>query len=126
MVCECSGTRGGVAVASCANTGDALASAANRRTLIFMQKFRNDMQGDYRMQMLALEDQTHAGSPKLRGAANQSSAADQKNMRRLNVRIELHVIAATAPGVSRAAQQILHLIRVALHRTEVFNRNVNK
>src|SRR4029077_18770575 len=63
MVCERSGTRGGVAVASCAITGDALASAANRRTLIFMPEFCNDMQGDYRMQMLALEDQTHAGSP---------------------------------------------------------------
>jgi hypothetical protein len=38
MVCERSGTRGGVAVTSCAITGDALASAANSRTQIFMQE----------------------------------------------------------------------------------------
>jgi hypothetical protein len=34
MVCECWGTRGGVG--SCAITGDALASADNSRTQIFM------------------------------------------------------------------------------------------
>jgi hypothetical protein len=38
IVCERSGTKGGVAVASCAITGDALASAAKSRALIFMQE----------------------------------------------------------------------------------------
>ena len=38
IVCERSGTRGGVAVTSCAKTGDALVSAENNKTQIFMQE----------------------------------------------------------------------------------------
>src|ERR1044072_5492160 len=47
-------------------------------------------------------------------------------MRWLNVGIEFHVISTAPPGVSRAAQQVLYLIDVALHLPETLNRNVDK
>src|SRR5215470_15702181 len=47
-------------------------------------------------------------------------------MRGLNGRIELYVITAAAPSVSPVAQQVLHLIDVALHLPETLNRNVDK
>jgi len=47
-------------------------------------------------------------------------------MRGLNVGIEFHVISTAAPGVCRAAQQVLYLINVALHLPETLNRNVDK
>ena len=47
-------------------------------------------------------------------------------MRGLNVRIELYVVTAAAPGVIRSAQQVLHLIDVAFHLSETLNRNIDK
>src|SRR5262249_4938875 len=55
-----------------------------------------------------------------------SLAAHEKNMRWLNVWIEFHVITPAAPGISRAAQQVLHLIHVTLHLSETLNRNIDK
>ena len=54
------------------------------------------------------------------------SAADEKNVRGLNIRIELYVITAAAPGIICAAQQVLHLINVTLHLPETLNRNIDK
>ena len=64
-------------------------------------------------------------SPAVAGSL-QSSTAHQKDMGRLNVGIEFHVISTAAPGVCRAAQQVLYLIDVALHLPETLNRNVDK
>jgi hypothetical protein len=46
-------------------------------------------------------------------------------MGRLNFRIELDVISATAPDVARVAQQIVHLIYVALHLAELIDRYID-
>ena len=40
---------------------------------------------------------------------------------RLDFRIKLDVIAATAPNVTRVAQEIVHLISVAFHGTELID-----
>src|SRR4030095_3295359 len=76
IVCERSGTKGGVAVTSCAKKGDALRRAANSNTQIFMRKFRNDRQGDYRMQMSS-PGIKHTSALQV---ARQSLAAHHKNM----------------------------------------------
>ena len=47
-------------------------------------------------------------------------------MRGLNFGIEFHVISTAAPGVCRAAEQILYLIYVAFHLSELINRNIDK
>src|SRR5438093_4743362 len=54
-----------------------------------------------------------------------SPTTDTKDMGRLNFRIELDVISATAPGVTRVAQQIVHLIHVTLHFPELINRYID-
>src|SRR5213076_1081681 len=53
-------------------------------------------------------------------------ATHPENMRRLNFWIELDVIAAAAPDITRVAQQIVHLIDIALHLPELINRHVDE
>ena len=53
-------------------------------------------------------------------------AAYPENMSRLNFRIELDVIAAAAPDITRVAEQIVHLIDVALHLPELINRYIDE
>ena len=52
--------------------------------------------------------------------------ADTKNVGRLNLGVELYIIAAAVPNVTRLAQKIVHLIKVALHRTKLVDRNIDK
>src|SRR3989442_10508802 len=53
-------------------------------------------------------------------------AAHAKNMRRLYFRIELNVITAAAPDITRVAEQIVHFIDVALHLPELINRHIDE
>jgi hypothetical protein len=53
-------------------------------------------------------------------------ATHPENMRRLNFGIELDVIAAAAPDITRIAEQIVHLIDVALHVPEPINRHIDE
>jgi hypothetical protein len=54
-----------------------------------------------------------------------SPAPDTENVGRLNFRIELDVILATAPRVARVAEQIVHLIYVAFHLSELIDRHID-
>src|SRR5260370_40686807 len=58
-------------------------------------------------------------------AVNADPAPNAKDVRRLDFGIELLIIAATAPNVTRVAQEIVDLISVALHRTKLIDRNVD-
>src|ERR1700719_4110946 len=53
-------------------------------------------------------------------------ASHPKNVRRLNLRVELHVITSPVPNVARVAEQIVHLIDVPFHGTKLLNRNIDK
>src|ERR1700758_4235251 len=55
-----------------------------------------------------------------------SAAANQKYVRRLDLRVEFDVIAATAPSVGRVTEEILDLIIVTLHLTELLTRHVHE
>jgi hypothetical protein len=44
----------------------------------------------------------------------------------LNFGIELDVIAPTMPEITRIAQEILDLIGVAIHRSELIDWNIDK
>src|ERR1041385_7262257 len=44
-----------------------------------------------------------------------------KDMRRLDFGIELNVVAASAPDVTRVAEKIVHLIEVTFHRTKLID-----
>ena len=47
-------------------------------------------------------------------------------MGRLNFWIELDVISAAAPDVTGAAEQIVHLIGIALHLSELINGHIDE
>ena len=133
MVCECCGTSGGVG--SCASKGDALRQRGNQHNPILharnfvmicgaksrckcssgsIEELEFDIQGLFinTLQLSQTDCLLH-------------SAAHQENVRRLNLRIELDVIAAAAPGVARVVQQIVHLICVAFHLPELVNRHID-
>src|ERR1022692_1707837 len=48
-----------------------------------------------------------------------------KDVSRLNLRIELHIISPAMPNVTRVAQEVVHLIGIAFHRTKLVDRNVD-
>ena len=52
-------------------------------------------------------------------------ASNPKDMRRLNFRIKLDIIAAAVPDVTRVAQEIVYLIGVPVHRAELLDWYVN-
>ena len=64
-----------------------------------------------------------------RRASNKSiaagPAADPENMGGLNFRVQLDVISASVPDVTRIAEKVVHLIRVAFHFTELIDGNID-
>src|SRR5205823_1527709 len=52
--------------------------------------------------------------------------ADAENVGRLNFGVQLYIIAAAVPDVTLPGQKIVHLIGIALDRSKLINRNVDK
>ena len=50
---------------------------------------------------------------------------DAKDMRRLDLWIQLHVISRPMPEITRIAQEVVHLINIRFHRAKIFQRDVN-
>src|SRR5262249_6047860 len=98
----------------------------NRRNELFMPKPGNDMRSGKPMQMRNRKIKHKAARAVAKQFGPAISPAHAKNVRRLNLWIELNVISAATPCVGRVAQQILHLINVALHWPELIDRHINE
>ena len=126
MVCECGtiGTRGGVA--SCASKGVAPASVANNRERnLHAENFVTICGAISGCKCTTDRSNTEQLARLLNKSISAGPASHPENMRRLNVRIELHVVSAAPPDVARIAQQIVHLICVALHLAELIDRHID-